>query len=378
MKLLAKTLAGLEDVLAEELRQLGAQDIKKLKRAVAFTGDKALMYRANLELRTALRILCPIYNFTARNENQLYQRIQDIDWQKHLKVQKTLAVDATTFSDTFRHSKYVALKVKDAIVDQFRQKTGRRPNVEVYRPYLRVNIHIHNHECSLSLDSSGDSLHKREYRLEALDAPVNEVLAAGMVLLSGWKKDSCFIDPMCGSGTILIEAAMYATGQAPQLNREYLGFKRWPDFDESLWQSIVEQAKNKIRPFEYGLYGFDKDFRARRIAQHNSAAAGLEETVQIKRSPFERLEAPEDKGLIIMNPPYDERMKKEDIDAFYTMMGDRLKKQFNGYDAWIISSNAEALKNIGLRTSKKMTLYNGALECKFHRYELYQGSKKQT
>jgi putative N6-adenine-specific DNA methylase len=376
MKLIAKTLAGLEGVLAQELENLGAQNIEPLKRAVAFEGDLSILYKANLELRTALRILLPIASFRARNEEQLYRRIYDIDWSQYMKVDDTLAVDSVVSSNIFRHSKYVALKVKDAVVDQFRNKSGLRPSVNIHHPTLRINIHIHNDQCSLALDSSGDSLHKRGYRVEALEAPINEVLAAGMILLSGWKQDCCFIDPMCGSGTIVIEAALMATNRAPNLNRKHFAFMKWADYDAALWDNILSASKAKIKAFEYGLYGFDKDFKARRIAQHNRNAAGLEEVITIERMQIERLEAPEEKGILIMNPPYDERLVTTDISSFYAMVGDRLKQTFSGYDAWIISSNIEALKNVGLKVSKRLTLFNGALECKYHHYELYTGSKR--
>jgi putative N6-adenine-specific DNA methylase len=376
MRLTATTLAGLEEVLAEELRELGASSVQPFKRAVGFEGDKEMLYRANLELRTALRVLVHLHTFKAKNEQQLYQRIFDIDWQQYMSVRDTLAVDATASSSIFRHSKYAALKTKDAICDRFRKETGRRPYVNVLNPALRINLHIHNDHCILSLDSSGDSLHRRGYRTDTGEAPINEVLAAGMIGLTGWKQDRCFIDPMCGSGTLLIEAAFQATNRAPQLNRDSFGFMRWPDYEAELWQKLVEQSKNKITEFSHGLYGYDKDFKARRMAQHNAAAAGLEGIVTIERQPIERLEAPEPSGLIVMNPPYDERMLKDDIGAFYEMIGDRLKQAFTGYDAWIISSNLDAIKRVGLRPSAKIDLFNGPLECKFQKYELYAGTKK--
>jgi len=378
MKLTATTLLGLEEVLANELKALGAREVRPLKRAVAFEGDEQLMYRANLELRTALRILKPIRSFKAKNEEQLYQHVLDIDWTQYMEVRDTLAVDATASSAIFRHSKYIALKTKDAVCDRFRKETGRRPYVNVHSPSLRINLHIHNDHCILSLDSSGDSLHRRGYRVDAMEAPINEVLAAGMLQLTGWKRDCCFIDPMCGSGTLLIEAALWATNRAPQLKRDRFGFMSWPDYDEDMWKQLVQEAKDKATSFEYGLYGFDKDFKARRIAQHNAAEAGLQDIVQIERKPFEKLEAPEPEGLIVTNPPYDERMVKKDIGEFYEMIGDQMKQEFSGYHAWIISSNVEALRRIGLRPSQKINLMNGPLECKFQEYELYSGSRRKV
>lgn len=379
MKLLVKTLAGLEPVLAKELKELGAEAIEPLNRAVAFEGDQRVLYRANFELRTAIRVLLPIASFDVEDEDDLYRQIRKMDWSQYMKVDDTLAVDAVTSSKKFRHSKYIALKTKDAIVDQFRQKTGRRPNVNLLSPTLRINVHVWREQCTVSLDSSGDSLHKRGYRIDKVAAPINEVLAAGMVLLSGWKRDCSFIDPMCGSGTIPIEAALYAYNIPPQLyRRKAFGFTKWQDFNRTLWQEILEAAKSRIRQdFEHEIVGFDRDFRAVSICRQNIAASHLEGKVQVKRQLFERLDPPFDNGWIIMNPPYDERLSNKDIEAFYQMIGDRLKQHFAGYTAWIISSNKEAVKNVGLRASKRMTLFNGALECKFLKYEMYAGSRKK-
>ncbi|MCO6480141.1 MAG: class I SAM-dependent RNA methyltransferase [Phaeodactylibacter sp.] len=377
MKLIATTMAGLEPILAEELKQVGAADIEPLNRAVYFEGGLRELYRANLELRTALRVLKPIHTFRVRDEQGLYRRIYDIDWRQYMKVQDTLAVDAVVNSPNFNHSKYAALKTKDAIVDRFRKEEGRRPNVSLHRPTLRINVHIFREECTVSLDSSEESLHKRGYRVDALEAPINEVLAAGMVLLTGWQRDCAFVDPMCGSGTILIEAASYACNRAPQLQREYFGFKQWPGYDKPLWEEVLAEARSRVTAFPHGLYGYDMDFKATRIAQHNALAAMLEGQVQVERQRFERLEPPAEAGLIVMNPPYDERLAKADIGEFYQMIGDRLKQAFSGYEAWILSSNKDAMKRVGLRPSRKMTLFNGALECKYHQYQLYRGSRKQ-
>jgi putative N6-adenine-specific DNA methylase len=376
MRILAKTMFGLEEILAEEIRQLGGQQIELLSRAVAFEGDKRLLYRANLELRTALRVLLPIRSFKVRDEQALYNMVKQINWAQYMGVDDTLAIDAAVSSTIFTHSQYVALKSKDAIVDRFRQEYGRRPSVDLKNPVLRINIHIQGDECTVSLDSSGQSLHKRGYRVDALEAPINEVLAAGMILLSGWQRDCAFVDPMCGSGTILIEAATYAHNIAPQLNRDAFGFKRWRDYDADLWQDLQEEARKRIQPFSHGLFGYDKDFQAMKIARQNALAAHLEGKVSVDRKAFERLEPPAEEGLIIMNPPYDERIGNEDIGSFYQMIGDRLKQAFAGYEAWVISSNAEAMKRFGLRPSRKIALYNGSLDCRFQQYLLYTGSRK--
>lgn len=382
MELLVKTLAGLEDVLVQELKNLGASDIEPVKRAVKFTGDLEMLYRANYELRTAVRILLPIATFQTRHPDSLYRRIMKIDWAEYMGVNDTLAVDAVTHSPHFTHSKYAALKVKDAIVDQFREKFRRRPNVNVTHPDLRINVHISNENCTVSLDSSGDSLHKRGYRSEILEAPINEVLAAGLILLSGWQRDSNFIDPMCGSGTIPIEAALFAWNIPPQVNRKEFGFMKWKNYDQELWDKVIQSAKAKQTAFPHKILGYDKSLKAVKIAQYNVEGAQLEGKVEIERRSFEKLIPPEtsnpeqDPGIIIMNPPYDERLEEANIDELYTTIGNQLKREFSGYEAWIISSNYSALKKIGLRPAKKILLFNGSLECKFQKFELYQGSKK--
>lgn len=378
MQLIAKTLAGLEEVLAAELQELGAYGVMALKRAVSFEGDKRLLYRANLELRTALRILVPIRRGRVSNEDQLYHLIRQIDWSKYMGVNDTLAVDGTTNSELFRHSKYVALVTKDAVVDQFREREGRRPSVNVYAPKLRINVHIFGDECTVSIDSSDDSLHKRGYRISSVEAPINEALAAGMVLMSGWRGESPFVDPMCGSGTILIEAGLIAARRAPQLTRDHFGFKRWPDFDEALWNELLDAAKQRVRPAPFPLLGYDKDFKAVRLTEQNAMAAGLEHDIAVKRKALERLDTVHEQGVLIMNPPYDERLTEKDIGAFYKMIGDRLKQQFPGFAAWIISGNKEGLLQIGLKAAEKHHLMNGGIECRYAKYELYSGSKEET
>lgn len=376
MKFIAKTVTGLEEVLSNEIKQLGGEQIKILKRAVSFEGNLKLLYRANLELRTAIRILVPIYSFRARNEHILYKRIKALDWSRYMKVNDTLAIDGTTHSEYFNHSKYVALKSKDAIVDQFREKTGRRPNVNVHSPTLRINIHIQDDEVNVSLDSSGEPLFKRGYREERLEAPLNEILAAGMILISGWNKDSDFLDAMCGSGTLPIEAGLIAKNIPSQWKRKKFGFQKWKDFDIALWHEVRNEAQARIVDFDYDIFGLDRDFRAISIARVNALSADLSEDINFQRTTFEKLEAPSSKGIMILNPPYDERLHIKNINEMYKMMGDRFKQEFKGWEVWVISSNFEALKHIGLRPSKKIRLNNGSLECKFLKFEMYEGSKK--
>lgn len=378
MKLIIKTLQGLEHVLAEEVKAIGGLAVKILKRAVECEGDLRLLYRANLELRTALRVLVPIAEFRARSPEELYQKIYQIEWADYLSVDRTFAIDAVTKSEIFTHSKYAALKTKDAIADYFRDRSGKRPDVNVDYPNLRINVHINKDECSIALDSSGDSLHKRGYRANTVEAPINEVLAAGMILLSGWKGDRTFLDPMCGSGTLLIEAAMIAKNMPPQLNKDSLGFMKWKNFDERLWEDVVEKAKNAVKPLNCNVLGFDKDMKAVRITAQNIFSAHLEgQGIQVEKQPFEKLMPPPAPGLLMTNPPYDERLKEADIQAFYKMIGDQLKQAFAGYEAWLITSNMDALKHLGLKATQKLTLFNGALECKFLQYELYEGSKRK-
>lgn len=368
---LAKTLAGLEPVLAAELLTLGATGIRPLKRAVEFTGNKELLYRANYELRTALRILVPIHSFSAYKERDLYEGVREVRWADFMSVGDTLAVDAVTQGEVFRHSQYVGLLTKDAIVDQFRDRYNRRPNVNTVSPHLRVNVHVQGTRVDISVDSSSDSLHRRNYRRDTVEAPLNEVLAAGMLLLAGWNGKGPFVDPMCGSGTLPIEAALIATDTPAQIKRESFGFFKWPDFDQKLWKNIKSAADAKAHPFEFEILASDKDSRARNSTSLNLMSAGIESAVRVAKSMFENLEPPSPPGLLVMNPPYDERLKIEDTIAFYKGIGDVLKKRWPGWSAWVISSNRDAIKHVGLRAAQKITLFNGALECSYQKFELY-------
>ena len=378
MKLLAKTFAGLETVLATELTDLGAERITILKRAVSFDGTKELMYKANLTLRTAIKILVPIYTFKFRNNQDYYNRLQDIDWNIYLNEKKTFAVDAVVNTKLFSHSGFVALKTKDAIVDQIRSQRGLRPSVDPVRPDLLINIHIFDDTCTVSLDSSGDPLFKRGYRTDQNEAPINEALAAGMIMLSGWDKKSTFIDPMCGSGTLLIEAAYLAMNYPPCLNREDFGFFSWKDFDQTLWRKVVNDAKAQIKHELPEIYGSDIEAKAIRISKTNIKNAELEEYISLKRMPFEEYTPPETSGTVVMNPPYGERLEKEKITEFYSMMGSKFKHTYKGYSVWLISSNSEAIKSIGLRPEKKIVLYNGGLECRFLGFKIFDGKLKDN
>ena len=374
-ELIAKTFMGLEPVLAKELTQLGANDVKIGRRMVSFTGNKELMYRANFQLHTAIRILKPIRHFKAKCADDVYEEIKKIDWTAYLDDDKTFAVDSVVFSEEFRHSKFVSYKVKDAIVDQFREKTGKRPNISVANPDLRLNIHIAEDDCTLSLDSSGESLHRRGYRQESVEAPLNEVLAAGIILLSGWKGDTDFIDPMCGSGTILIEAALIAKNMAPGLFRKEYAFEKWPDFDADLFDEIYNDESQE-REFQHHIYGYDVDVKAVNTALLNVKAAGLSNDITVRQQDFKDFTQPSHKSIIITNPPYGERISTPDLLGTYKMIGERLKHEFKGNDAWVLSYREECFEQIGLKPSIKIPLYNGSLECEFRRYQMFDGKLK--
>lgn len=375
-ELIAKTFQGLEEVLATELTNLGANDVQIGRRMVSFTGDKAMMYRANFCLRTAIRILKPINHFTARTADEVYEKVKAIHWEDILDPDKTFAVDATVFSEEFRHSKFVSYKVKDAIVDYFREKTGKRPSVRINKPDVMLNIHIAHTTCTLSLDSSGESLHRRGYRQEAVEAPLNEVLAAGMILLSGWKGECDLIDPMCGSGTIPIEAALIARNIAPGVFRKEFAFEKWVDFDQDLFDDIYNDDTQE-RPFNHKIYGYDNSPKANEIALHNVKAAGVSKDVVLKLQSFQQFEKPENKSVIITNPPYGERISTRDLLGLYQMIGERLKHAFTGGTAWILSYREECFDEIGLKPSAKIPLFNGALECEFRKYDIFEGKYKE-
>ena len=375
--MIATTLFNLEEIVADELDTLGATDIEILNRAVKFRGDIALLYKSNLHLRTALKVLKPFAQFVLRDENDLYKKIQSINWEEFMSVDGTLAVEATTNGETFTHSQYVALKTKDAIVDQFREKHGRRPSVDLEEPDLKINVHIRDRNCSVSLDSSGASLGKRGYRKSQSLAPLSEVLAAGIIALSGWDKKQDFIDPMCGSGTFSIEAAMLARKMAPGRLRSFT-FERWLDFDAELWSKIKEEAEGQIIELDCAIYGSDMDRRSVEIAKENATIAEVGNSIAFRQLDFLSPQVQFENSLVIMNPPYGERLKeKDEIIPFYQEIGTQLKHHFEGCDAWIISSNLRALKFIGLRPSRKIKLFNGPLECRLQKYELFKGKKAE-
>lgn len=375
-KMVAKTFFGFEEILAKELQQLGAQNVEKGTRVVSFVGDKGFMYKANLALRTALKILKPIKTFKAYNDNSLYKGVQSVDWTQYLSEHNTFVVETTLHSEHFNHSQFVALKTKDAIVDQFREKTGKRPNIDKDFPDLRIHIHIDRDFATISLDTSGASLHHRGYRTATNIAPINEVLAAGMLLLTGWEGNSHFLDPMCGSGTILAEAAMIACNIPANINRKEFAFERWKDWDSELFDMILESLLKKTKEFHYTITGYDKAPSAVSKAKDNIRNANLEEYISIRHEDFFQTEKMSEGPLhMVFNPPYGERLNIE-MERFYREIGDTLKRNYPNTNAWFITANLEALKFVGLKPSRKIKLFNGKLEARLVKYEMYEGSKR--
>jgi putative N6-adenine-specific DNA methylase len=375
-KMIAKTFFGFEEILSKELQQLGAQEVEIGTRAVSFKGDKGFMYKANLSLRTALKILKPIYYFKATNDQNLYKGIQGIDWSKYIGENQTFVIDTTIHSDNFKHSQFVSQKAKDAIVDQFREKTGQRPSIDKDFPDLRINIHIDRDQVSVALDTSGASLHHRGYRTATNIAPINEVLAAGMLLLSGWDGSSDFLDPMCGSGTLLAEAAMIACNIPANINRKEFAFEKWNDWDNDLFDQIIDALMKRTKEFHHTIIGYDKAPSAVQKAKDNIRNANLDDYISIIQSDFFESKKENTGPLhMLFNPPYGERLTIE-LERFYREIGDTLKNNYPNTNAWFITANLEALKFVGLRPSRKIKLFNGSLEARLVKYEMYEGSKK--
>ena len=374
-ELIAKTFQGLEEVLAGELVALGANNVQIGRRMVSFTGDNALMYKANFHLRTAVRILKPILHFKASDADEVYNVIKSIEWEEYLDANSTFSVDSVVYSDVFRHSKFVAYRVKDAIADYFNEKTGRRPSVRLNNPDLVFHIHIAHEECTLAFDSSGESLHRRGYRVETGAAPINEVLAAGMIMLTGWHGECDFIDPMCGSGTIPIEAALIARNIAPGVFRKGYAFEKWKDFDEELFRSIYEDDSLE-REFNHKIYGYDVDGRMVACARKNVKSAMMGDIVEIECRDIKDFVEPASRALMVVNPPYGERLVSDKILEIYKNLGSRLKHAFQGNEAWVISSNYDCFDQIGLKASARIALFNGDLDCEFRKFELFQGKFK--
>ncbi len=377
MQLVAKTFYGLENILAKELEELEADKIKVLHRAVAFEANKALLYRATLSLRTALRILRPVFRCRAQSEDALYALVTAEDWTEYLDPKKTFAIQSVVRSEYFKHSKYIALKTKDAIVDQIRRHIGYRPNINPKHPDINLHLHIYRDQVEISLDSSGFSLHRRGYRNQGHRAPINEALAAGLIRIAGWTPDKTLLDPMCGTGTILAEALMIAARIPARIFQESFCFQNWKDYSDDLWKSILEKEKSRITKGGWSLFGYEIDQSNADLAKRSLESILPQPAVELVCTDFFESYPAADRGVIIMNPPYGERLNPKSVSDFYAQIGDTLKKKYAGWDAWIISSNIDALKSIGLRRTQKYKLYNGALECAYQKYSLYQGTKKR-
>lgn len=376
-EMVAKTFQGLEDVLAEELRDLGALNVEPGKRMVSFEGDLEMLYRANLCCRTALRILKPIYKFIARNTDELYEFTKEFDWGSLMNVNSTFSIDTVAYSDEFTHSRFVTYRVKDAIVDWFKDRYGedKRPGVRLQDADVMINVHIAGDRVTLSLDSSGESLHKRGYRVAQTEAPINEVLAAGIILKSGWRGDCPLVDPMCGSGTFLIEAALIAANINPGVYRKHFSFEHWRDFDAELFDRLYNDDSNE-REFEYKIYGADISPKAVEIAQKNIRSAGVGRMIELETKPLSAWDEAPENGILITNPPYGERISSEDMDGLYELIGQKLKNVFKGYHAWIIGYREEYFHRIGLAASMKMPILNGSLECQLREYVIFEGDYK--
>jgi putative N6-adenine-specific DNA methylase len=375
---IAKTFAGLEPLLAQELKDLGAQNIQKLTRAVAFQGDESLMYRCNLSLRTALRIIQPIAVETVQSANQLYEFARAINWTRFFNPNDTFAINSVIDKNpNFNNNMIVSLKVKDAIVDQFRDLKGDRPNVDKENPSIRIEVHLQNDRCTLAVDTSGDSLHKRGYRIGGHAAPLNEIVGAALVLWSGWNPETPLVDFMCGTGTILTEAAMIGANISPNLNRDKFSFQNWKNFDRKLYDKVWLEEKAKARPnTDLRLYGNDLNYRACVEARETITNAGADDYVRITNLDYRHKDPPKDAGMIITNPPYGERLKLGtgtdfEMFDFYKELGDVFKQKYKGWTAWVLSGNLDAMKKVGLKASQKHHVYNGALECTYNKYEMY-------
>jgi len=376
MKFIAKTLYGLEKVLSEELISLGAGNVQTANRAILFEGDKSLLYRVNYSVRTALSVLMPIADFRIRSKEDLYKGGSKIEWDRFMDIDDTFSIVPVINSPHFGHTGYAGLIIKDAIADYFRNKTGRRPSVDTTNPRVLINLHISNDNVTISLDSSVVPLYKRGYRQEQTVAPLNEVLAAGILLLSGWNVSSTLTDPMCGSGTIPIEAGLIASKIPPGKFRQFFGFQKWKDFDEDLFEKIKLKCNSQIGLSPVKIFGSDISEEALKFANANVARAGLSDVITLEKSDFKNLKSIDEHGYVFLNPPYGQRIQPEEIDLLYGMIGTTLKHNFPGTTAWLITSNKESLKHIGLKPKEKHTLFNGALECILLKYEMYTGTKK--
>lgn len=372
-----KTLQNLEEVLAAEMRDIGANSIEIGRRVVHCEGDLALVYRCNLHLRTALRVLIPVLEFPIRQADDIHRQAMKFDWTTLLNLDQTFAIDPNVNSEFIKHSNYASVKLKDAIADTFNRQFGKRPNVDPERPDVLFHLHVDNHRVSISLDSSGESLNRRGYRSRGAQAPLNEVLAAGMIMLTGWRGASHFYDPMCGSGTLAIEANMIARNMPPQSLRNEFGFMYWKSFDKGLWQNVKREAMLRMVEPTHRIFASDADKLQLQVAQENIDNAGFADDIMVSQRDFMELHPISGEGVIVMNPPYGERMNEANIIPLYKAIGDHLKHSCTGHSAWIISSDENALKRVGLKPSRKIALINGTFDCRFYRFDLFAGKRNE-
>jgi putative N6-adenine-specific DNA methylase len=375
-KMIAKTFFGFENILADELLKLGAKKITIGVRNVSFFGDLGFLYKSNLFLRSAIRILTPIKSFKVNNEKELYSSVFNFNWEDYFSISNTFQIDSVLNTDLFSHSLFVSQRVKDGIVDRFRKLDNIRPNIDLDNPDIKINIHITKNDCTISLDASGKPLNQRGYRTLTNIAPINEVLAAGIVMLSDWDCQSDFLDPMCGSGTLLIEAAMFATNYPVNIKRTNFSFLNWKNFDNDLFEMIKKSVLNKVKPFDYKIIGYDKAPSAVKKSNQNIINSGFDHLIKVNQFDFFKTKKFSENFLhVLFNPPYGERLQI-DFRLFYKKIGDTLKTSYSNSCAWFITSNIESLKQVGLRPSRKIKLYNGKLESRLVKYEIYSGSKK--
>lgn len=375
LKIQIKTFFGLEPVLAEEIKKLGGTNVEIKNRAVNCEGDLGFLYKINYSARTALKILVPVLTFKAWDESRFYDKLFAFPWDDYMSVDQSFAIDATVYSERFRHSQFMSQKMKDAVVDYFKFHHRKRPNVDTTDPGIKFHLHIDRELVTVSLDASGDALFKRGYRREQGEAPINEVLASGMLQLAGWDGKGNFLDPMCGSGTLLIEAAMIAMDLPAQIFRKKFAFQNWKNYDAELFQKIKEVRINRIKEFTGKIVGYDLDSQMLNAAHLNVEAAEMEDVIEIKRQDFFESKKELFPLLMVFNPPYDERIEITD-DEFYKKIGDTFKKSYPNTLAWFISSDLDAAKKVGLRPSRRIKLFNGKLECRFLQFEMYEGTKK--
>lgn len=374
-ELIAKTFYGFEPLLADEIKSLGGTDIESGRRMVKFTGDQSILYKSNIYLRTSLRVLKTIKTFSIQNQDDYYSKLRETEWENYLGLHHSFAIDSVVFSEIFKNSLFAAQRAKDAIVDRFRTKYAKRPMVDTENPDVLINIHIAEKQVTVALDSSGLSLHRRGYRTAEGAAPINQVLAAALIKLSGWDINTPFIDPMTGSGTLAIEAALIARNIPPGLIRKDFCFQNWPDYNKNLYKQLLEEVKlNEIKPH---IFANDISADVLDIARQNASKANISSFIRFTNKPFNEIKPVAGPGTVIINPPYGERMKESEINKLYSEIGNSLKEKFNGYNAWIISSNIEAMKQIGLKPYKKVKVLNGSLECTYSGYELFSGNLKE-